>query len=867
MKKTFDNHQLKAINAHGGHYLVLAPPGCGKTDILAERIAVAAERGVDFADMLCLTFTNRASRGMRQRITERVGVAAADVFVGNIHRFCSKYLFADKLVPENTSIIDEEDMADILCSYDMKYFRLKCGIGNLNKAAMKYVADLASYIRQCRLGHPENVRLAQSDFPHWYELAEKYDFNFELLPSEHLALRYALMYNEYKEARGIMDFADILIYAYDCMAKDKSHRRYPWIQIDEVQDLNGLQLAIADQLTAPHATVMYLGDEQQAIFSFMGAKLGLLSVLKDRCEGNILTLGNNYRAPQYLLNVCNDYASTELHVDPDLLPISVNQSARDRLDLILTQSESADDERRRILKMVEYYLNLDQDGRLAILVSKNDEADLISNTLTQKGIPNFKISGVDMFKTPSYKFLVSVFGVLANDFNSMAWARLIYGVRAVKSLVEARNLVAKLQPLMLTPSDLISPKPYLQRFIVDYATREFVFFDTETTGLNVLEDDIVQIAAFKVANGRIVPGSEFNILMHTDRDIPLMLGDKANPLIREYAAGEHYSREDGLRKFIGYVGDRPILGHNVTYDYLILQNNVLRTLGIKVEYDTYDSLHIIKCVEPGLRKYKLEFLLEHLGLSGKNTHLADEDISATKHLVDYCVKRIMPILPLQEEFLGRAKIRNIMERMTTLRPLIAGVKERMHLPVSLSRLTLADVMDNMHRRLAESNIIENLGPKFGIFLNYIRSEWINANAVESLYDQICAHIYDITSTINEGDLVNSGELLRDRVFIMTVYKGKGLEFDNVVVLGAIDGTYPFFTVNKILSNPNSSEKDRRQAMIDRMEDARKFYVAISRARKRLCISYSRYNGYGFPAGVTPFIRSIKKHFFFFTAPK
>lgn len=865
--KTFDNNQLTAINAKDGYYMVLAPPGCGKTDILAERIAVARENGTDFADMLCLTYTNRASRGMRQRITERIGLESSELFVGNIHRLCSKYIFSNKLVAENTSIIDEEDMADLFCSYDLKFFRLRNGLGNLNKAAVKYVSDLSSYIRQCRLEHPESVRFAQDGFTKWFSLAKRYDFNFELLPSEYLALKYALMYNEYKEARGIMDFADILIYAYDHLVKDDSHHRYPWIQVDEVQDLNGLQLAIIDQLTAPNGTVMYLGDEQQAIFSFMGAKLSLLSLLKKRCAGNLLYLGNNYRAPQYLLDVCNDFAKAELKVDPELLPNSLDKTSKERLDLILTESMNIDDEHGRILNMVKYYLGLDSNGRLAILVTKNDEADKISETLTRNGISNFKISGVDMFKSKSYKTLVSIYSVLVNDFNFIAWARLIHGIKAVNTLVEARNLVSKLKPLMMTPSDLILGKTYLQKFIETYQSKEFVFFDTETTGLDVLHNDIVQIAAFKVRNGEKVPGSDFNILLHTDLEIPTKLGEKDNPLVKEYAENSHYRREEGLKMFIEYIGDCPLLGHNVTYDYLILQNNVERTLGIKVVYDIFDSLHIIKCVEPGLRMYKLEYLLNELSLPGKNSHLADEDISATKELVDYCVKKILPILARQEEFLNGSKVKGIRKRMATLGPLLDSVRKYMYSPISITHHTLAEELGKMYQRLISLNIIEDLGPKFDIFLKYVSVEWTYADVDDSLYGQICTHIYDITSTINEGDLVNSGELLCDRVFIMTVYKGKGLEFDNVVVLGAIDGAYPFFAVNKILSNPNSSEKDRNQAKVDRLEDARKFYVAISRARKRLCISYSKFNAQGYFSGITPFIHSIKNHFFFFTDPK
>lgn len=301
--KQFDTDQIQAINAHGGYYLVLAPPGCGKTDILAERIAKANEQGVPFEDMLCLTFTNRASRGMRNRIMERIGKDAKDVFVGNIHRYCSNFLFHNQLIAENSCVIDDDDQADILLSFDQDAFLNKRR--QVNKNAVKAVTDLASYIRQSELGHPEKVKFAMPESPALYALAKQNQFNISSLPAEKETLIYALMYQEYKEKNNLIDFSDILIDAYDELSKNTGHKRYKWIQVDEVQDLNSLQTAIIDELTATDEdfTVMYLGDEQQAIFSFMGAKLDQLTALKRRCSGHILTLGLNYRAPEYLLNV------------------------------------------------------------------------------------------------------------------------------------------------------------------------------------------------------------------------------------------------------------------------------------------------------------------------------------------------------------------------------------------------------------------------------------------------------------------------------------------------------------------------------------------------------------------------------------
>ena len=71
MERTFDPWQREAIEIGGGRHVVLALPGCGKTDILTERVVYAHAKGVEYSDMLCLTFTNRAAKGMAQRQRRR----------------------------------------------------------------------------------------------------------------------------------------------------------------------------------------------------------------------------------------------------------------------------------------------------------------------------------------------------------------------------------------------------------------------------------------------------------------------------------------------------------------------------------------------------------------------------------------------------------------------------------------------------------------------------------------------------------------------------------------------------------------------------------------------------------------------------
>ena len=860
--KTYDKEQQKAIDANGGYYLVLAPPGCGKTDILSERVVRAKQNGVGFEDMLCLTFTNRASRGMRDRVKEKVGEEACNIFVGNVHRYCSNFLYNNALVPENSSIIDEDDLADILLSFDPNLFLNRQG--SADKMKVSLVDNTDAYISQRELNHPASALFLPDAFDRYYQVAKNAGFDPNRIDSLNEMVKYALLYRQYKKERNIISFSDILIKAYEGLRQDTSHeyKRYSWIQVDEVQDLNALQTAIIDELLdkSGEYTVMYLGDEQQAIFSFLGAKLGQLELLKQRCQGHIMTLGTNYRSPKYLLDIFNTYAEEELDVNPALLPQSTRIVEHDRLDLILTGNNTVQESDARVTKMIQHYLNFD-DERVAVLVPTNAAADRLSEQLNSQGITHFKISGTDMFKTKSYKTLSSFFCVNANDFNNLAWARLLHGIGAIRTGASARGFMAKLKELMMTPSDLFYDQTYVERFNEAYISKELVFFDTETTGLNVLEDDIVQIAAFKVNKGQRVPGSDFNIFLHTDREIPKKLGDIDNPLIEAYANNAHYSREEGLRLFLDYIGDCPLLGHNVNYDYNILQKNVEKTLQEQVTFDIYDSLHLIKCVEPNLRMYKLVFLLKELHLEGKNSHLADEDIAATKALVDYCYHKSLSVIPQQKAFVSQVKVKNVIAKMSKLQPLFENLQDHLFQPVQIIGRTIADELKSLYDDMVSLSLIADLGNKFNVFLQFVQSEWVDYENEETIFDQISKHINDMTASISKGDLVNSEDLIHDRIFIMTVYKGKGLEFDNVVILEANDGTYPFFTVNKILAAPyRHTPEEVALAEIDRREDARKFYVALSRAKKRLCVSYTKYNSYGFQTQMTPFMESIEKYF-------
>lgn len=190
---------------------------------------------------------------------------------------------------------------------------------------------------------------------------------------------------------------------------------------------------------------------------------------------------------------------------------------------------------------------------------------------------------------------------------------------------------------------VIQRKNYLRHFAEAY-DNDIVIFDTETTGLNVLYDEIVQIAAVRVRDGQVV-GEPLNIFLEKKRDIPRMLGDIPNPLIGVYEHCEKLPREKGLKMFLDFVGNSPVLGHYVQYDCQILKYNLRRDCGIyreKVFPVSFDTLIMSRILFPKMRSYNLGALNNALRLvsvnqSSKPLHLADNDVLVTKALAERCL--------------------------------------------------------------------------------------------------------------------------------------------------------------------------------------------------------------------------------------
>ena len=887
---SLDKYQIPVVEASQGYHLVLASPGCGKTHILAERLRYARERGVKYEDMLCLTFTNRAAREMTNRIQKVVGGDFSELMVGNVHRFCSKFLFEQGRIPADSAIIDDEEAVSIIADYRNEDEEGVTRDFNRYKG-YQTIIFFQHFIYQMEHQHPWKYYLHPESFTdddreavkhicasqkieydeqavvNIYHHAQEYmdEANAPGLDGKTAdrirvllwKMYYANCYARYKEENHLFDFEDLLLYTYDIYRSDPTCKRYPWIQVDEVQDLNGMQLAIIDLLTAEdNPMVMYLGDEQQAIFSFMGAKVETLTLLKMRCKGNIHHLQRNHRSPKYLLDVFNDYAEKQLKIDRELLPLSDNDTKATSGDLRIIHSSTIEAEHKDITTEALSLYEQNKEERTAVIVSANSDADRISEAMTEAGLTHFKVSGRDLFDTPDVKLLLAHLSVLSNEHNSIAWTRIMKGVHAFPSHALARRFNWKLKQLALSPSDfLLYPEScYTAEFLRAYNEEEIVVFDTETTGLNVFQDDIIEIAAIRIKGGEVV-GEPLDLYIETDKPILPMLGDKENPMYAIYhekmSTGELLSPSDALQRFLAYVGTSPILAHNANYDYNILDNNLQRYCKDTMqahEIRCFDSLKLIRLLAPSLHSYKLESLLETFHLAGVNSHQAIDDVKATVSLVRLCAEKAREKQAQQVAFIRHPKVKpfaNVLrsnygecyrEAVNRLYKLSTD-----HEPVLVSELSAA------YNAFRSDGLINDI-PRLDYILRYLRIDMLTDETVaNALAPQLSQYVMDI-NTLKEADFCNSKSIL-ERIYVTTVHKAKGLEFDNVIIFDAADGRYP-----------NAYNKTKQQDE----EDARKFYVAMSRAKRRLFIAYAlqRVDRHGrvFNRDLTPLMDSIQKYF-------
>jgi len=288
--------QYDAITSVNGPHLVIAGAGTGKTRTIVYRVAYLVELGIKPEHILLLTFTRKASQEMLRRAAILLDYRCEKVSGGTFHSFANLTLRKHaQLIGYDRSftILDQGDAEDVV---NLIRTRLKLDTKERRFPRKETLYDL--YSRSINTVVPMQDLLAL-DYPHYLELAEDIG-------------KVGAMYTEYKHAHNLMDYDDLLLNLVKLLQEQEPVRaelsgRYKYIMVDEYQDTNKLQSAIVKLVAYKHQNVMVVGDDAQSIYSFRGSTIrNILNFPEDFPGCKVITLEENYRSTQAILNVANE---------------------------------------------------------------------------------------------------------------------------------------------------------------------------------------------------------------------------------------------------------------------------------------------------------------------------------------------------------------------------------------------------------------------------------------------------------------------------------------------------------------------------------------------------------------------------------
>ena len=833
-KNQFTNDQEIVLNLNEGNHLVLAPPGAGKTELLAERLNLAIQNGLPAEDMLCITFTNRAAKNM----LDRIGSKNKNIpFVGTLHNFGIKFLLKNKIIPTNTTLLDEDDTKQLIQD---AISELKETDNNLKSFEIN-LTKLSTFIRENlfqKLDISSDIFDPNNDISNQLKLStvnplSEIEHNYFIKISD--------KYAEIKKSSCCIDFDDILFLTLKTLVQDENlvMSNYRWIQIDEVQDLSSLQWSILNKLKSKNCHSVYFGDHDQAIFSFMGASQASLEKFTQNCEKHYLT--ENFRSPQKLIDLFNTYAQKNFpkgKVQNQIIKKSGSQDNQGKFRKILI-SGTFDDEAEEISRKIVPE-QLDNHKKIALLSRTNNEAELLSAYLENRKIAHFRVSGFDLFHRRTIKDALALIRSIRRPDDRLAWSRLVSIFGKIPSLRASRELVNGLQKNGIYPQDYLnseSKATYLDTFISNFEGKRIVVFDTETSGLDTKNDDIIQIAAVEIIEG-IPTGKEFEVYIQTEKD--LTESSKIHNISNSYLKTHGVEPEIGLNKFKKFVDGAVLVGHNISkFDLKILDSNLKKYSIELFDVETsYDTLSLTKRIYPTLTNYTLSALINSFELSGKNSHNALDDVRANVNLLLHLHSKVKfntanrnKIHTDSKKYLDQFKLNFSPFWEKTL----LSLNENLNLGDLITDFFMYST-ERVGYRCNDEDVKYNAK-----LINYLKNEWPKNNQFSTLYDTIYSKLAVELSTYSESDLITDN----DRLVVSTIHKAKGLEFDSVVVTGCVKDNFPHF-----YSRNNQSAT---------AEDARLLYVALTRAKAEILITMHdsvTNRGGTFPRYPSPFLNFI-----------
>ena len=400
--------QREAVETIDGPLLIVAGPGSGKTRVITHRIAYLVRVvGVSPYRILAVTFTNKAAREMKDRLQHLVGKRADQLSVGTFHSFCAGVLRKDGKhigLESSFSIYDDEDQM------------------NLVKQAMEQ-ADLDPRRYPPRAVHGVISR-AKSLLMDSHALGQNHQSFFEE--------RAASVYQRYEELltrNNGVDFDDLLLKAVQLLRSHddvlaRYHRRFIHVMIDEFQDTNVAQYALAKLLAGGHRNICVVGDADQSIYSWRHADIrNILSFQKDYPEARTVTLAQNYRSTAPILNAAKQLISANrMRLDKDLWT-----SESEGHPVVVHELYNEEEEAQFVLGEVDRLGKEDgfKAGDCAVMYRVNAQSRALEEACLRYGVKYRLVGGVRFYQRREVKDIIAYLRLIHNPNDEVSLSRVI----------------------------------------------------------------------------------------------------------------------------------------------------------------------------------------------------------------------------------------------------------------------------------------------------------------------------------------------------------------------------------------------------------------------------------------------------------
>ncbi len=404
--RALNAQQCEAVTVSDGPVLVLAGPGSGKTRVLTHRIAwVLSEFRAPSWQVLAVTFTNKAARQMRERLTTMLGrEATLDMSVGTFHATCARILRREAEragLPHDYLIFDADDQLSLM----------KLVVRELNLDDKKYrPAALLNAISQAK-----NELLTPEQYP-----VRTYH--------DEIVARVFKRYQTSLRSSNALDFDDLLVepvrmFQADADLLDKYRRRFRYILVDEFQDTNLAQYVLLRLLTQEHHSLYAVADEDQSIYSWRGADYRNIRRLRqDYPELRQILLTENYRSTQVIL----DAAQAVIARNSDRTPKQLFTRKKGGTTISLREAYDEQEEASFVAREIQ---DLQRAGRalneIAVMYRTNAQSRALEETFIREKLPYRLIGGVRFYARKEIKDVLAYLRLAQNSDDNISFQRVV----------------------------------------------------------------------------------------------------------------------------------------------------------------------------------------------------------------------------------------------------------------------------------------------------------------------------------------------------------------------------------------------------------------------------------------------------------